>query len=116
MFKKENDMENLEIIKALLEKQGIKKNTITLNTTIQSLGLGSEEIDGFFKDFGESFKIDGKDYNYYDYFFEMVHPMYMLKDLFNRIFYPSKVKKIPITIEHLTKIAECGKWFKPEEV
>ncbi|MFC3813334.1 DUF1493 family protein [Lacihabitans lacunae] len=109
-------MENLEKIQGLLEKQGIKKNKINLNTTIQSLGFGSEEIDEFFNDFGETFKIDGKEYDYYDYFFEKVHPLHILRDTFNRIFYPSKVKKLPITIEHLIKVAERGKWFKPEVI
>jgi len=109
-------MENLEKIQDLLEKQGIKRNKVNLNTTIQSLGFGSEEIDEFFYDFREAFQIDGEKFDYYDYFFEMVHPFHMLKDTFNRIFYPSKVKKLPITIEHLIKVAEKGKWFKPEEV
>lgn len=109
-------MESFEKIKTLLEKQGIKKSKINLNTTIQSLGFGPEEIDEFFNDFGEAFQIDGKEYNYYDYFFEMVHPFYVLKDSFNRIFYPSKVKKLPITIEHLIKVAERGKWFKPRDI
>jgi hypothetical protein len=108
-------MENLEKIKVLLEKQGINIGKINLDTTIQSLGFGPEEIDDFFNDFRETFNVDGKEYDYYDYFFEMVHPLYILKDLFNRIFYPSKVKKLPITIEHLKKVAELGKWFKPDE-
>ncbi|WP_367916522.1 DUF1493 family protein [Leadbetterella sp. DM7] len=108
-------MENLEEIKSLLMKQGVEKDKINLNTTIQSLGLGPEEIDEFFGDFVKTFYIDGQEYNYYDYFFEMVHPLHMLCDLFYRIFYPSKNKKIMITMAHLLAVIEKGKWFKPQK-
>jgi hypothetical protein len=106
-------MDNLDKIKNLLEKRGIKKNTISLDTTIQSLGFGPDEIDDFFNDYSKEFKVDSNNYNYYDYFFEMVHPIYILKDNFNRVLFPSKVKKLPITIEHLLKVADRGEWFKP---
>jgi hypothetical protein len=116
MCRKINKMEEqyLTKIKKMLEKHFGYKKEVSLDFTIQSLNPVSEEIDAFFDDFGETFQIDGKEYNYYDYFFEDVHPLYILKDLFNRIFHPEKTKKLPITIEHLIRVAEQRKWFKPQ--
>jgi hypothetical protein len=102
-------------IKELLKKHFGYKKDVSLDFTIQSLNAVSEELTDFFDDFGETFNIDGKEYNYYDYFFEDVHPLHILKDTFNHVLYPSKVKKLPITIEHLIKVIERGKWFKPKE-
>ncbi|WP_367916107.1 DUF1493 family protein [Leadbetterella sp. DM7] len=102
-------------IKELLKKHFGYRKEVSLDFTIQSLNAVSEEIDAFFDDFGETFHIDGKEYNYYDYFLEDAHPFYILKDLFNRTIHPSKTKKLPITIEHLIRVAEQGKWFKPKK-
>ncbi|MBD2705316.1 DUF1493 family protein [Spirosoma sp. BT702] len=106
-------MDNLERLTVLLEKHGVNRSKIKLTSTIQSFGFGPDEIDDFFDEFGETFHIDGKNYNYYDYFFEMVHPIYMIKDVYNRVFYPSKIKKLEITIDHLLRVIESGEWFKP---
>lgn len=101
-------------IKELLPKYLVKQGRINTSTTLQSLNLVSEEIDQFFYDFFKFYSIDSKGFDYYDYFFEQVHPLIVIKDLFYRIFKPEKVKKKMITIGHLVKVAKAGKWIMPE--
>jgi len=103
-----------EKIKELLSKYGRKPENITLDTTLQSLNMVSEDIDDFFNDFASTFNVDGKGYNYYDFFFEDVHPLHVIRDVFYRVFNPEKVKKKKLTIRHLVSVAERGKWFDPE--
>ena len=100
-------------IKELLRKRVGKKN-LTIETTIQSLHMVSEEIDDFFDEFDKEFKVDGRGYNYYTFFFEQVHPGHILRDFFLRLFKPEKVRKKKLTLEHLVQVAEKGKWFDPE--
>lgn len=102
-------------IKAMLKKHFGYKGEISLSFTIQSLKPVSDEINTFFDDFGNTFNIDGNEYNYYDYFCEDVHPFYAMKNMFKHVFNPSKHKKTDITIAHLVEVIEKGKWFKPNE-
>jgi hypothetical protein len=106
--------EILKKIKLLLGKYGIKSEQITLESTMQSFKMVSEEVFDFLKDYGNHFNVDFTGFRYYDYFFEEMHPIYVIRDLFYRIFVPSKIRKTPLTIEHLVRVAERGKWFNPE--
>lgn len=107
-------MQTLEKIKELLSRYGIKPQSVIPEATLQSFKMVSEDIDDFFTHFGESFNIDGNGYNYYDYFLEQVHPLHVVRDIFYQIFKPNKIKKKPLTINHLIKVAERGHWFDPE--
>jgi len=104
-------MKTIDRIKELLNKYGIRKDMITPETTIQSLKMASEDIDDFFYYFGKEFQIDGEGYNYYNYFLEQVHLGDVIENFVFRIFNPKKIKRKPLTIDHLIKVAENKKWF-----
>jgi hypothetical protein len=38
----------------------------------------------------------------------------MFRDFYYRVFSPDKIKKKDLTIAHLAKVAEKGKWFNPD--
>jgi len=97
----------------LLKKYGNKPSKLTSETTLQSLHMVSEDIDDFFKGFGNKFNVDPTGYNYYNFFLEDVHPYYILRNFIYKIFKPEKLKRKPLTLDHLVKVAERGKWFDP---
>jgi|GEM_PF-1243641 len=102
-------------IEELLRKRYVSKRQIlTSETTMQSLKMISEDLTHFFMDFRDKFIVDMTGYSYYNFFLEDVHPVYRLRDLFYRIFKPEKLKRKPLTLDHLVKVAERGKWFDPE--
>jgi len=101
-------------IKGLLREFGINPNKLTPETTIQSLHMINDEVDDLLIKFSERFKVDMTGYIDAKFFLEDVHPLYRLRDLFYRIFKPEKIKRPPLTLDHLMKVAERGKWFDPE--
>ena len=98
----------------ILKEYGNKPSKLNSDTTIQSLQMVSEDLTHFFFDFKNKFNVNLTGYNYYNFFLEDVHPYYRLRDLFYRIFKPEKLKRTPLTLDHLVKVAEKGKWFDPE--
>lgn len=102
-----------EKIKEILKKHAVRKN-VTQERTVQSIGFVSEELEDFLMSYAKLFNVDMAGYNYYNFFFEDVHPVYMIRDTFYRIFRPEKVRKKKLTLGHLVKVAEAGKWFNPE--
>ncbi|HXT83265.1 MAG TPA: DUF1493 family protein [Verrucomicrobiae bacterium] len=102
-------------IKELLREFGIRSNKLTPETTIQSLHMINDEVDDLLIKFSERFKVDMTGYVDAKFFLEDVHPLYRLRDLFYRIFKPEKIKRTPLTLDHLIKVAEKGKWFDPDD-
>lgn len=86
---------------------------IGTETAFQDYKLFSEDIDAFFREFSSHFDVNMEAYNYYDYFYEDVHLVYIVRDWFLRVFNRKKSQRKRITIGHLIEVAEKGHWFKP---
>lgn len=108
-----NEEEIWEELKNVLKKFGRKKN-LTMERSFQSLGIAGLELDDFFMDYIKTFNIDMTTYNPHKFFFQTVHPVHVIRDLFLRMFNPEKVRKKKLTLGHLVRVAERGKWFDPD--
>ncbi len=102
-------------VKKLLSVYYGNTSKLNSNTTIQSLGIISEELDEFFEKYFKRFNIDPTSYNYYDYFLEQVNTLVVIRDVFYRIFKSEKIRRRKLTIAHLIKVAEHGKWIIPDD-
>lgn len=108
-----NEEEIFEELKHILGKFGRKRN-LSMEKSFQSLGIAGLELDDFFIDYMNTFNIDMAKYNPQEFFFQTDHPIHLIRNLFLRIFYPEKVRKKKLTLGHLVRVAEKGKWFDPE--
>jgi len=111
------EYEIIEQIKLLLISQGVECENMTFETTLQSFEMLRDDIEFFFESYGKLFKVDFTGFRYNDYFTEDLSVIELLKKVFSHIFYSTggykQSTKIPITMRHLVKVAEYGKWFKP---
>jgi hypothetical protein len=89
-------------------------DNLTEHASISDLKGVSEDNEEFLTKFKKQFNVNMDGFRYYDYFHE---DQFIIWNLVRNIFsgFGIKVKKKKLTIGHLVKVAERGKWFDPEE-
>ena len=96
-----------EILYYFEEKCGDK---ITLMTEINNdLEFVGDDADYLIQDFSKRFKVNMSEFPFSKYFV----PELVFKYWYFKWFKPEKLKKIPLTIAHMSKVAEKGEWFDP---
>ena len=98
----------------IAEQSGVERNKLFINSRLEiDLGVTGDDVWEIIEDFESEFSVDWckVDFSYY------FHPE--TAGFFWSILNREKViniKSFPITVGHLIKVAELGKWFKPEQV
>jgi hypothetical protein len=84
---------------------------ITSETRIyQDLGIGGDDAWELLDDLRQAFRVDFSDMDFSLYFpneTEMISEKFV--ELLRRA-----PRRPPLTIDHLVKIIECGRWFEPK--
>lgn len=98
-----------EVCALITKHRGMIKKGISLSTTLRDdLGMEGDDAAEFIDEYFIQFNIDALNFRFQDYFGD---EGFNLLDLFS-VFKKSTYR--PITVEHLVRCAENGKWYVPE--
>jgi len=102
-----------EEVKEFLVNNGlIKKNSFTLDKTLNELGLDGDDALEFMSAYADKFNVDMSNFDYGKHFGPdsgFFNPISFLSFIFFR-----KINLVPISIEKLIIAAKNGKWFEED--
>ena len=99
-----------EIAKLIKDVYGVV--SLDSKTSINPFNAVSEDNDEFLKRFQKEFHVDMNGFNYYDFFEEDQFYSLALVRVIMSLFRKERERSL-LTIEHLIKVAENGKWSFP---
>ena len=98
------------LVKAILFFEQYSSDPIRKDTEVNNdLGLIGDDADAMLLAFMEKFNVNLENINFTNYFV----PELVFKYWYYKWFKPDKLKRRPLTVEHMAEVAERGHWFEP---
>jgi acyl carrier protein len=96
------------LITAFFKKE-IRRDVNPKDRLYQDLGFSGIDLSDVLSRFSKEFNVDLSNIDFSDYMLDEIG----LRYYYYKWFKPEKLKRKPITIEHLARVVEKGSWFYP---